>query len=52
MGGGITGLAAAWELQQHGVPYVLLEASGHLGGKLVTLRTGQFVIEAGPDSFL
>ena len=32
IGGGITGLSAAWELQQHNTEYVLLEASDRWGG--------------------
>ncbi len=52
IGGGITGLAAAWELQQQGVEYILLEGSNRLGGKIVTERADGFIIEAGADSFL
>lgn len=53
VGGGITGLAAAWELQQQGVEYTLLEASDRLGGKIFTERTEDgFVIEAAADSFM
>src|SRR5215210_6039121 len=52
IGGGITGLAAAWELQQQGVEYVLLEASGRLGGKIITERVDGFIIEGAADSFL
>lgn len=52
VGGGITGLAAAWELQQQGVPYLLLEASGRLGGKIQTERAEGFIIEGAADSFL
>ncbi len=56
VGGGITGLAAAWELQQHGIDYTLLESADRLGGKISTERAdadgGEFVIEGGPDSFL
>lgn len=52
VGGGITGLAAAWELQQHGIPYTLLESSPQLGGKIVTERADGFIIEGGADSFL
>jgi protoporphyrinogen/coproporphyrinogen III oxidase len=52
VGGGITGLAAAWELQQQGVDYTLLEASDRLGGKIVTERADGFIIDGGPDSFL
>ncbi len=52
IGGGITGLAAAWELQKHGVDYTLFEASDRLGGKIVTEHIDGFTIEGGPDSFL
>jgi oxygen-dependent protoporphyrinogen oxidase len=57
VGGGISGLSTAWYLQQAGVPYVLLEQSERLGGKLcseqVTLPSGEhFVVEGGPDSFI
>ena len=57
IGGGITGLAAAWELQKAGVEYVLLEASDHWGGKIRTeiiegYGEQPFVIEVGPDAVL
>ena len=52
IGGGITGLAAAWELQQQGIDTVLLESTNRLGGKIVTERAEGFIIEAGADSFL
>ncbi len=52
IGGGITGLAAAWELQQQGVEYTLLEGSSRLGGKIITERVDGFVIEGAADSFL
>ena len=52
VGGGITGLAAAWELQQNGLDYILLEGSARLGGKIYTERVEGFVIEAAADSFI
>lgn len=57
VGGGITGLAAAHALQSRaasGVPLTctLIEAEGRCGGKILTHRVDDFVIEAGPDSFL
>jgi oxygen-dependent protoporphyrinogen oxidase len=52
IGGGITGLAAAWSLGRAGVPTLLLEASGRLGGKIRTEVTDGFVIDHGPDSFI
>ena len=58
VGGGITGLTAAYYLQkaikeQH-LPYEvkLVEASNRLGGKIKTTKRDGFTIERGPDSFL
>lgn len=54
VGGGITGLTAAYRLRQ-AVPefdITLVEASGHLGGKIGTERFDGFVLEWGPDCFL
>ncbi len=52
IGGGVTGLSAAWELQQRGIDYTLLESSGRFGGKLMTEHVNGFIIESGADSFL
>jgi protoporphyrinogen/coproporphyrinogen III oxidase len=52
VGGGIAGLAAAHALHARNVPFVLLEASGRLGGVIRTERIGGFVLEAGPDAVL
>jgi oxygen-dependent protoporphyrinogen oxidase len=54
IGGGITGLAAAYRLRHTApeTPVTLLEATDHLGGKILTEHRDDFVIEAGPDSFL
>src|SRR5258708_12625882 len=57
IGGGISGLAAAFALEQHrraGVPleYVLYESTPRLGGVVRTEQVEGCVIEAGPDSFL
>ena len=52
VGGGITGLAAARRLDQHGaVDVVLLEASDRVGGKIRTLDMDGAPVEAGPDWF-
>ncbi|HSK34166.1 MAG TPA: FAD-dependent oxidoreductase, partial [Propionicimonas sp.] len=55
VGGGITGLAAAWEaVRGSGEPaeVLLVEASGRFGGKVHTERTDGLLIEHGPDSFV
>jgi oxygen-dependent protoporphyrinogen oxidase len=58
IGGGIAGLAAAVHLKAgakaHGkvVDVLLLEKNERIGGKILTERIGDYVVEAGPDSFL
>ena len=52
IGGGITGLAAAFELAQRQIPFTLVEASSRLGGLIRTEHVDGFTIEAGPDSVL
>ncbi len=52
MGGGIAGLAAAHELNQRAVRFVLIEGSERLGGVIRTERVGDFTIDLGPDSLL
>ena len=57
VGGGITGLTAAYTLAQarrSGAPVeeFLIEAGQNLGGVIHTERVEGFVVEAGPDSFL
>ena len=58
VGGGITGLATAYYLEQaaakHGwdLTGVLVEREQRLGGKLLTIDAAGFLVEGGPDSFL
>ena len=58
VGGGITGLACALRLQTlagdraDAPTALLLEASSRLGGKIVSERVGDFVIDAGADIFV
>jgi protoporphyrinogen/coproporphyrinogen III oxidase len=52
VGGGISGLAAAYELALQGADFTLFEASARLGGIIETVRTQGFVIECGPDSWV
>ena len=57
IGGGISGLSAAFALEQRrsaGAPleYVLFESSARLGGVLLTECLDDCLVEAGPDSFL
>jgi len=57
VGGGISGLAAAFALEKQsaqGAPleYALFESSSRFGGVLITEHVNGCLIEAGPDSFL
>jgi oxygen-dependent protoporphyrinogen oxidase len=52
IGGGISGLAAAYELQRQGIPFVLLEKSPSCGGVVRTDHVGGYTIDAGPDALL
>ncbi|MFY4730051.1 protoporphyrinogen oxidase [Nitrospira sp. BLG_2] len=58
VGGGISGLATAFSLQEKAtkaglsIRCTLLESDTSWGGKIVTHRVGEMVTEAGPDSFL
>ena len=58
VGGGISGLAAAYYLEQFAekesldVTIHLLESDQRLGGVIETERQRDFLLEAGPDSFL
>jgi protoporphyrinogen/coproporphyrinogen III oxidase len=56
IGGGISGLAAAFALEQHRragtIDYSLYEASPRLGGVLRTEHIQGCIVEAGPDSFI
>ena len=52
VGGGMSGLAAAYELGRRRVPFLLLEAAPTLGGVVKTERVDGFVIDAGPDALL
>lgn len=58
VGGGISGLATAFSLQEQAaqaglsIRCTILESDPSWGGKIVTHRIGDIVTEAGPDSFL
>ncbi len=53
VGGGISGLATAFHLQECGLrDYTLIEGAPRWGGKITTAREDGFTIEGGPDSFI
>jgi oxygen-dependent protoporphyrinogen oxidase len=52
VGGGIAGLAGAWELAKAGHDVVVLEASDRLGGKIRTTPFAGRPVDEGADAFL
>ncbi|MGI8794069.1 MAG: protoporphyrinogen oxidase [Acidimicrobiales bacterium] len=52
VGGGIAGMAAAWQAVTDGHEVVLVEASDRLGGKIRTSAFGGLPVDEGPDAFL
>ena len=51
IGGGIAGLAAAWEFTRAGLRPVILEARGYLGGQIAALEVAGARIDIGAESF-
>lgn len=52
IGAGITGLAAAWELQRAGVEVTVLEATDRIGGRIRTTAIQDLPVDEGADAFL
>ncbi|MBI4485436.1 MAG: protoporphyrinogen oxidase [Acidobacteria bacterium] len=52
VGGGIAGLAAAYELSTRGVPFVVLERGGRAGGVILSEQIDGYTIDGGPDALL
>lgn len=52
VGGGISGLAAAYEIERLGLSVRVLEAAPRPGGVIATERFDGWVVDCGPDSLL
>jgi oxygen-dependent protoporphyrinogen oxidase len=52
VGGGIAGLATAFELMRRGIPFLVVEAGPRPGGVILSEEIDGFVIDGGPDSLL
>lgn len=52
VGGGISGLAAAWEGVRRGAHVTIVESATRWGGKIHTEHADGFLIEHGPDGYL
>lgn len=52
IGGGITGLTAAFRLAEKGLPVTVYEASPRVGGVIKTVERDGFLAECGPNTIL
>jgi oxygen-dependent protoporphyrinogen oxidase len=52
IGGGITGLTAAFYIKRSGLPVTLYENSGRVGGVIQSLRENGYLAEFGPNTIL
>ena len=52
VGGGIAGLTAAYRLKQRGIRVVVYEATGRVGGVILTERDGGYLADLGPNSIM
>lgn len=52
VGGGIAGLAAAYEFSRKHVPFVLLESGPRVGGVIFSEEIDGYTIDGGPDALL
>ena len=52
IGGGISGLSAAWRLRQAGCEIVVFEADERIGGKIRSEQVDGYLVEHGPNGFL
>ena len=52
IGGGISALACAVDLKEKGFDFTIFEKENVAGGKLVTEKIGDLIVEGGPDSYL
>lgn len=52
VGGGIAGLAAAYELLRRGLSYIVLEQAPRAGGVVFSEQVDGFTVDGGPDSLL
>jgi protoporphyrinogen/coproporphyrinogen III oxidase len=52
VGGGITGLTAAWEIQKLDIEVDIFERKGEVGGAIKTVQTDDWQVEYGPNTLL
>jgi protoporphyrinogen/coproporphyrinogen III oxidase len=52
IGGGIAGLATAYELSRRGIQFLVLEQAQRTGGVIISEQVDGFTIDGGPDALL
>jgi oxygen-dependent protoporphyrinogen oxidase len=52
VGGGIAGLATAFELAQRGTSFVVLDGASRAGGVIISEEIDGFTVDGGPDALL
>src|SRR5439155_18882213 len=52
IGGGIAGLATAYELARRGISFVVLERAARAGGVILSEEIDGYTIDGGPDALL
>ena len=52
IGGGMAGLATAYELHRQGVSFLLLEAGARAGGVVLSEQIDGYTVDGGPDALL
>lgn len=52
IGGGITGLIAAYRLQKNGLEPIVFEATDRVGGVIKSVRTNSYLADLGPNAIL
>ncbi|MEM1042672.1 MAG: protoporphyrinogen oxidase [Bacteroidota bacterium] len=52
VGGGISGLAAAWRLRERGAAVTLFEAQGETGGVIRSVHRDGFLVDEGPNTLV
>jgi len=52
VGGGLTGLTAAWRLQAAGIPFRIFEKSNVVGGRTLSIRKQGFIFDVGAITML
>ena len=51
IGGGVTGLSAAWRLSEQGCKTIVIESEDEIGGLAKSIKIDDYILDIGPHSF-